>query len=141
MRVERQDAELVIGTEQRGRLVLRPVPRGRRRARELLVTLDTAGLTATVTIRASEGWGTFKAPQQLFHYMAKEWRGWEGPVGWVSADDAVWLTATSDHLGHITLEVALFNSKPPWSVSGAVHLSAGELADVAREVDAFIRHA
>lgn len=138
--------EVVIGSEEGGRLTLRP---GRLRPgsdREMNATLETAALTATVWFHELHtgdlALGGFDGLAVLFEFMAESWggnrRGWEGERGWQSIDAEIDLSATSDALGHITLAVKFTGYVEPWSAAGLVNLDAGQLPDAARKIRAFV---
>lgn len=76
---------------------------------------------------------------QLFECIAANWKGWDGEKKWSSIESDLMLTATSDNLGHITLEVAIFKNHPDndWNISAPVHLDAGSLDKIAKDVATF----
>ncbi len=75
-------------------------------------------------------------PSLLFDDMAAHWRGWEQPKEWAALDDDLRLTATSDALGHIELEVIMRADSDPagWRLQATLELPAGELDEIARLV-------
>ena len=102
------------------------------------VSLDGDEITATTTV-----WGYSDSDflVQLFTYIAKNWKGWDGEKQWSSIESDLMLIATSDNLGHITLEVSICKNHPDndWSISAPVHLDAGGLDKIASDVSAFFR--
>lgn len=75
-------------------------------------------------------------PSLLFDDMAAHWRGWQNPKEWATLEDDLRLTATSDPLGHIELEVIMRADSDPagWRLVATLELPAGELEQVARSV-------
>ena len=102
------------------------------------VSLDGDEVTATTTV-----WGYTDSDflVQLFSSIAANWKGWEGEKKWSSIESDLLLVASSDNLGHITLEVSICGNHPDndWSMSAPVHLDAGGLDKVASDVAAFFQ--
>ena len=65
----------------------------------------------------------------FFKELATAWRGWVGEKTWRSLEGELWMSATSDSLGHITIEVNLQPSAGPdvWRAITYVHVEAGQL--------------
>lgn len=75
----------------------------------------------------------------FFEFIAKEWRGWQGPQVWTSIEGELELTATSDNLGHVTLNIKVseFDGPEVWSSSVNLGLDASQTESVAKSVRAF----
>jgi hypothetical protein len=75
-------------------------------------------------------------PSLLFNEIAREWRGWEGKKQWSVLEDELHLTATSDHTGHIYLQVIMRDSGRPhgWRLEATLQLEAGQLEALALDV-------
>lgn len=75
----------------------------------------------------------------LFDSFARDWKGWEGERHWAAIEGDLDLTATSDRLGHIRLDVVLLNngSEDDWKVDAPVYLDAGSLDALASKVRVF----
>lgn len=75
----------------------------------------------------------------LFDSFARDWKGWEGARHWAAIEGDLDLTATSDTLGHIRLDVILCNNNPEddWKVDAPVYLDAGGLEALASKVRTF----
>ena len=71
---------------------------------------------------------------QFFEDLAASWRGWEGEKRWTSLEGELSLICTSDWLGHIAIEVTLYNI---WSVRNVFHFDAGQLEQIASDVKKF----
>lgn len=70
--------------------------------------------------------------------LAKAWRGWKGMREWESLEGDLGLSATSDSLGHISLEVRIQEGSPfRWKVSAMLELDAGSLDRIASRARAF----
>ena len=70
--------------------------------------------------------------------LAENWRGWEGTRSWQSLEGDLELSATSDRLGHVALEVRLEEGAPfPWRVHGKLSLDAGQLHRIAAAARTF----
>jgi hypothetical protein len=72
----------------------------------------------------------------FFEDLARHGKGWEGEKGWCSIEGDFVLSATSDSVGHISLEVTL-ESGPygeGWKVQTAITLDSGQLEKVAGEI-------
>ena len=83
------------------------------------------------------------APEHLaifFSTLAKDWQGWAGEKTWESIEGEMVLRATTDRLGHITLNVRLTAppSPPAWRFEGNVLIEAGMLEGLAARVRDFV---
>jgi len=96
------------------------------------VEIDGPAIRATAPVYA---YGAERLPD-LFHRMAREWKGWAGTLEWGSVEGEFELACTADGLGHVTFEVSLSTSLPGgWQVHTTAQLDAGlldDLADAAR---------
>lgn len=79
---------------------------------------------------------------RLFESMAQDWRGWNGERHWASIEGDFDITATSDNLGHIRLDVVILNNNPEddWQVNAPIYLDAGGLDRLATEIHRFFNH-
>jgi hypothetical protein len=138
-----QERQVAIGTGRQGRLVLRRAQTSDNGDRQMVATLETGLLKATIQIHESMTGtpevGDFAGLAALFEFMAENWRGWEGERGWRSVDDDLRLSATADSLGHCTLTVRVRDFIERWEATGPLHLDAGQLTDLAGDVGSFIR--
>jgi hypothetical protein len=70
--------------------------------------------------------------------LARDWRGWEGTRSWRSLEGDLELSATSDRLGHVELEVRLDEGFPfQWRVCGMIALEVGQLDGIAAAAQTF----
>src|SRR5215208_2323956 len=77
---------------------------------------------------------------QFWRELAENWRGWEGTRSWQSLEGDLELSATSDRVGHVTLEVRLDRGAPfQWRVYGIISLEAGLLDSFAAAARTFCR--
>jgi hypothetical protein len=76
----------------------------------------------------------------FFRDLATNWRGWKGKKEWSSLEGELRLTATSDSVGHISLSVRIRSGPYPfdWSLSTTLLLEAGNLEQIASQVDGFM---
>lgn len=75
----------------------------------------------------------------FFEFIAKEWKGWQEPQAWTSIEGELELTATSDNLGHVMLNVKVseFDGPEVWSSSVNLGLDASQTESGAKSVRAF----
>jgi hypothetical protein len=76
----------------------------------------------------------------FFEDLARHWKGWEGEKRWCSVEEDFILSATSDSVGHVMLQVTL-RSGPydeDWTVETAVTIDPGQLEKVADEMKRFL---
>lgn len=101
-----------------------------------VVTLEGHGFSATAQVGNPE---QGVSPVRLFDEMVSEWTGWKGEKGWGALDGEMSLVATTDSLGHISLEVSLDprDGPPEWYASLTLVLEAGSLERLAAEAGAF----
>ena len=70
--------------------------------------------------------------------LAENWRGWEGTRSWQSLEGELELSATSDRLGHVALQVRLDEGAPSrWRAYGTISLEAGQLDSIAAAAKTF----
>lgn len=75
---------------------------------------------------------------KFWRELAEDWRGWEGIRSWKSLEGELELSATSDRLGHVTLEVRPDEGAPfQWWVYGVISLDAGQLDSIAAAARTF----
>ena len=75
---------------------------------------------------------------QFWRELAEDWRGWEGTRSWRSLEGELELSATSDRLGHVELEVRLDEGAPfQWRVYGMISLEGGQLDSIAAAAQTF----
>ncbi|MDQ2730252.1 MAG: DUF6228 family protein [Armatimonadota bacterium] len=77
---------------------------------------------------------------EFFKELSDQWQGWEGEKKWESTDHSLILTATSDRLGHISLEVEISSGSFPleWMLRTTIALEAGGLERIAADVKEFL---
>ncbi|MEO0453681.1 MAG: DUF6228 family protein [Verrucomicrobiota bacterium] len=75
----------------------------------------------------------------LFDSFTRDWKGWDGERHWAAIEGDLDLTATSDNLGHIRLDVVLLNNSPEddLKADAQVYLDAGSLDTLANKVRKF----
>jgi hypothetical protein len=106
-----------------------------------LATLRSRGVSGAARV------GTFMANGlgEFFRYFADNWRGWQGVKAWASLEGELSLTAESDRVGHVFLDVRLREGAPArWTLEANLVLEAGmltELAVHAQEFESKIRRA
>jgi len=71
--------------------------------------------------------------------MAKEWKGWEGCQEWMSIEGEFGITATSDNLGHIVLNLAFkeFDAREAWEANVQLWIDSGQTEKIAKQVGGF----
>ncbi|WP_449395944.1 DUF6228 family protein [Devosia riboflavina] len=79
------------------------------------------------------------SPAVLFTEMAGEWRGWDGTKTWSDREGALELSAKTDSLGHILLDVALRGTDHSSRLHVTLVLDAGQLEDIANRVSKAVR--
>lgn len=75
----------------------------------------------------------------LFAYMAKEWKGWDGEIEWASIEQEFSITCTSDQKGHIAVKLKFFQYEgaEPWDVQVTLNLESGLMEKASKNVKAF----
>ncbi len=75
----------------------------------------------------------------LFKFIAKEWKGWEGSEEWASIEGEFRVFATSDKSGHVTLSIALKEIDGPelWEATVSLGIEAGQTESIAKKVETF----
>jgi hypothetical protein len=110
---------------------------------------DHVGGYYKVSLRGSDYHGAARVyadePVHLgvfFRDLATHWRGWQGKKEWGSLEGELALTATSDSTGHTSLSVRLRSGPYPydWCLSTTLLLEAGQLEQIAVQMEAFVRH-
>ena len=99
-----------------------------------LATLRSRGVIGTARV------GSFMANglADFFAYMAEHWRGWDGIRTWGSLEGELKMTARSDRLGHVFLDVTLREGAPEkWTLRASLVLEAGMLDQVAKRAREF----
>ena len=63
----------------------------------------------------------------LFSYMAKELKGWDGEINWASIEQELPITCTSDQKGHIAVKLKLskYEDAEPWEAQVVLNLESG----------------
>ena len=75
----------------------------------------------------------------FFHDLAERWRGWDDARHWRAYEGGLALACTHDGLGHVALTVELRElSGDGWLAKGDVPVDAGQLDQVAHEVERFV---
>lgn len=75
----------------------------------------------------------------LFSFIAKEWKGWQGVQEWSSIEGELAISATSDSLGHVTLNIKIseFDGPEVWNLDVSMSLDASQTESIAKSVGAF----
>jgi len=93
------------------------------------VTLLSQGIEATVHVE-NPRYG--HPPSAFFQQLARSWQAWKPENDWRAMEAELYLSATADKLGHITLVAELRGDfYQPWRASGEAILEAGQLDSVA----------
>ncbi|MCE2594792.1 DUF6228 family protein [Motilimonas cestriensis] len=77
----------------------------------------------------------------LFAYIAKQWKGWDGLQTWGSIEEDFGLSASCDHLGHVMLHLSFIENDGPevWQAKVDIGLDSGQMDEVADNVRHFFR--
>jgi hypothetical protein len=95
----------------------------------LIAELDAPGLSSATQVYLLGGCDHL---DRFWRDLAENWRGWKGTRSWHSLEGDLHLSATSDRLGHVALEVCLEKDAPfQWRVHGKMSLDAGQLDRIA----------
>ncbi len=75
----------------------------------------------------------------LFDYMAKKWRGWEGEKGWESIEGEFGISCSSDKKGHIKINLSFVEHEgaEPWQANPILNTEAGLIEGIAKDVRKF----
>lgn len=75
----------------------------------------------------------------LFLYMAKEWKGWDGEINWVSIEQELSVTCTSDQKGHIAvkLKFSQYEGAEPWEAQVILNLESGLMEKASKDINKF----
>ena len=75
----------------------------------------------------------------LFAYMAKEWKGWDGEIEWASIEQEFSIKCTSDQKGHIAvkLKFSQYEGAEPWDAQVTLNLESGLMEKASKNVKAF----
>lgn len=107
----------------------------RRYQSSLIARFDAPNLSAATQVYLLGGCDGL---DKFCRELAEDWRGWEGKRSWKSLEGELELSATSDRLGHVTLEVRLDEGAPfQWRVYGVISLDAGQLDGIAAAARTF----
>jgi hypothetical protein len=113
----------IRSSERGARLLLRRYQGG------LIAEFDAPDLSSATQVYVLGGCDHL---DRFWRDLAENWRGWEGTRSWQSLEGDLELSATSDRLGHVALEVRLEEGAPfPWRVHGKLSLDAGQLHRIA----------
>jgi hypothetical protein len=126
----RDSESFEIRSSERGaRLLLRRYRRG------LIAEFDASGLRSATEVYLHGGCDHL---DQFWRDLAENWRGWKGTRCWRSLEGDLELSATSDRLGHVALDVRLEEGAPfQWRVHGNISLDAGQLDRIAAAARTF----
>jgi hypothetical protein len=119
----------IRSSERGARLLLRRYQGG------LVAEFDAPDLSSATQVYVLGGCDHL---DRFWRDLAENWRGWEGTPSWQSLEGDLELSATSDRLGHVALEVRLEEGAPfPWQVHGKISLDAGQLHRIAAAARTF----
>ena len=119
----------IRSSERGARLLLRRYRDG------LIAEFDSPGLSSATQVYMLGGCDHL---DRFWRDLAENWRGWEGTRSWQSLEGDLELSATSDRLGHVALEVRLEEGAPfQWRVHGKISLDAGQLDRMAAAARTF----
>ena len=76
---------------------------------------------------------------ELFEYMAREWKGWDGEISWASPEGDFSLIAVSDKKGHISLKLRLSQTddSEPWQADVTLNLESGLMNNASHQIRDF----
>jgi hypothetical protein len=98
------------------------------------------GCSATAEIRVW-GYTDCELLLDMFDAMEAAPQGWESPFEWSSIEGELTLKATSDKLGHVLINVKLYDRQngggEAWSLSAGIETALGELPGLAAEAKKF----
>ena len=91
-----------------------------------VVRIEEPGLSAAAQVENS---GFIQGPESLFSEMAQNWRGWNGEKTWHALEGELTLSANTDALGHVRIQVQLRPTAghEAWRVTSFAYVEAGEL--------------
>ncbi|MBA2733704.1 MAG: hypothetical protein H0U54_12520 [Acidobacteria bacterium] len=72
--------------------------------------------------------------EQFFEDLAANWKGWNGEKKWTSLEGELSLVCTTDSVGHISIEVTLFDG---WNVRNVFYVDAGQLDQIVLDIKKF----
>jgi hypothetical protein len=96
------------------------------------VAIRSSNLSASAQVYAWEP--RADGLEQFFEDLAANWRGWDGEKKWTSLEGELSLVCTSDSLGHIAIEVTLYDG---WSVRDVFYVDAGQLEQIVSDIKKF----
>ena len=75
----------------------------------------------------------------LFSFIAKEWKGWQGAQEWASIEGEFAICATSDNLGHVmlTIKIKEFDGPEVWDSIVQLGIDASQTENIAKSVRTF----
>jgi hypothetical protein len=76
---------------------------------------------------------------QLFEFIAKQWKGWDGAQKWASIEGEFGISATCDNLGHVMLIITIreYDGPEDWCSEVKLAIDSGETERVAKKVGQF----
>lgn len=101
-----------------------------------VVRIEAPGLSVAAQVENSM---VIQGPESLFDDMAQSWRGWSGEKTWHALEGELVLCATTDSLGHVSIQVLVQPGTNPeaWSVTALAVVEAGRLDALAAGADRF----
>ena len=73
-------------------------------------------------------------PSLLFKEISENWDGWDGEKSWDAIDGELYLSATTNSLGSITLKVRMVYLSGDFELVATIALEAGQLDTISRKV-------
>ena len=75
----------------------------------------------------------------LFKFIAKEWKGWDGAQESASIEGEFGISATCDSLGHVMLAITIkeTDGQEVWNASVSLGLDSGQTEKFAKQVEQF----
>lgn len=101
-------------------------------ATALRVSIKSGDLKAWLWARCN-----YRLLVEFFYEMARDWKGWNGEKVFRSDVGEMVLTATSDRLGHITLDIKLSATNQNfsiWNLATSIVIEAGRLEALEHDV-------
>ena len=103
---------------------------------EFHASLTSPGYSGTVKVWEADGL------VDLFTFMEKNWKGWNGEEKWSSVEGEFSIACTHDKLGHITLSIEMhqdFGSLEPWRLKASLVVDAGQLDVISKDARTFFK--
>ena len=93
-------------------------------------------LSVSKRVYAYQDW---KSLVNLFEYLAKKWKGWDGEKNWSSIEREFSISCSSDKTGHVYFKLKFreVSYQEPWVAEPSLNLEAGQLEGISKQVRIF----